>query len=85
MIDNIDELVAKAVENKQEIKRKPINLIVGDSEEEFRISAIGEKAIKIERWFKWEEVMEATELGREDSLEVAIMKIIDEFEPSEGS
>ena len=85
MIDNIDELVAKAVDNKQEIKREGLKLVIGDSEEDFRISGIGEKAVKIEKFIKYDDMIEAAELGRDDSLGVAIMKIIDEFEPSEDS
>jgi hypothetical protein len=83
MIDNIEELKNKAVEHKQEIKREGLNITIGDSEEDFRISGIGEKAVKIEKFIKYEDMIEAAELGRDDSLEVSIKKVIEEFEPSD--
>ena len=83
MIDNVEELKNKAVDYKQEIKREGLSIIIGDSEETFRISGIGEKAVKIEKFIKYEDMIEALELGRDDSLEIAIKKVIEDFEPSE--
>ena len=83
MSDNFEDLKNKAVENKQEIKREGLTILIGDAEEDFRISGIGEKAIKIEKFIKYEDIMEAAELGRDDSLGVAIKKVIEEFEPSD--
>ncbi|OQD59259.1 hypothetical protein MBBAR_5c01020 [Methanobrevibacter arboriphilus JCM 13429 = DSM 1125] len=83
MIDNVEELKNKAVDYKQEIKREGLSIIIGDSEENFRISGIGEKAVKIEKFIKYEDMIEALELGRDDSLEIAIKKVIEDFEPSE--
>jgi len=85
MIDNLDELIAKATDNKQEIKREGLKLKIGDSEEDFRISGIGEKAVKIEKFIKYEDIIEAVELGKGDGLETAILKVIDEFDPSGDS
>jgi len=84
MIDNLEDLRSKAVDYKQEIKREGLTLPIGDSEEDFRISGIGEKAVKIEKFIKYEDMMEAFEQGRDDSLEVMIKKVIEEFEPSNG-
>ncbi|RBQ22655.1 hypothetical protein ALNOE001_16740 [Candidatus Methanobinarius endosymbioticus] len=83
MIDNFEELKTKAVEHKQEIKREGLNITIGDAEENFRISGIGEKAVKIEKFVKYEDMIEAAENGRDDSLEVSLKKVIDEFEPSD--
>lgn len=83
MIDNFEDLKNKAVDHKQEIKREGLTLLIGDTEENFRISGIGEKAVKIEKFVKYEDMVEAAELGRADSLEVAIKKVIEEFEPSD--
>jgi len=83
MIDNFEDLKNKAVEFKQEIKREGLTLSIGDDEETFRISGIGEKAVKIEKFIKYEEMIEAMEQDRDDSLAVAIKKVIEEFEPSE--
>ena len=83
MIDNVEELKNKAVDYKQEIKREGLSIIIGDSEENFRISGIGEKAVKIEKFIKYADMIEALELGRDDSIEIAIKKVIEDFEPSE--
>ena len=83
MLDNVEELKNKAVDYKQEIKREGLSIIIGDSEENFRISGIGEKAVKIEKFIKYEDMIEALELGRDDSIEIAIKKVIEDFEPSE--
>ncbi|MDR2967302.1 MAG: hypothetical protein LBU74_05085 [Methanobacteriaceae archaeon] len=83
MIDNFEDLKNKAVEHKQEIKREGLTLSIGDDEETFRISGIGEKAVKIEKFIKYEEMIEAIEQGREDCLAVAIKKVIEEYKPSE--
>ncbi|KZX16320.1 hypothetical protein MBCUT_09330 [Methanobrevibacter cuticularis] len=83
MIDNFEELKNKAVENKQGIKKEGLNIIIGDTEEQFRISGIGEKAVKIEKFVKYEDMIEALEQGREESLELMIKKVIEEFEPSD--
>lgn len=82
MIDNFDDLKNKAVDNKQGIKKEGLNIIIGDNEENFRISGIGEKAVKIEKFVKYEDMIAAFEEGREDSLEVMIKKVIEEFDPS---
>ena len=83
MIDNFEELKNKAVDNKQEIKKEGLTVVIGDGEEQFRISGIGEKAVKIEKYIKYEEMIEAFEQGKEDSLEISIKKLIEGFEPSD--
>ena len=83
MIDNFEDLKNKAVEYKQDIKREGLTLLIGDDEETFRISGIGEKAVKIEKFVKYEEMIEAIEQGRDDSLAIAIKKVIEDYEPSE--
>ena len=83
MIDNFEDLKNKAVEHKQDIKREGLTLLIGDDEETFRISGIGEKAVKIEKFIKYEEMIEAAEQDRDDCLAVAIKKVIENFEPSE--
>jgi len=83
MIDNHEDLKNKAVEHKQDIKKEGLTILIGDDEETFRISGIGEKAVKIEKFVRYEEMTEANEEGRDDSLAVAIKKVIEEYEPSE--
>ena len=82
MIDNVEELKNKALDHKLGIKREKLNVTIGDSEENFRISGIGEKAVKIEKFIKYEDMIEDAELGRDANLKVSIKKIIEEFEPS---
>lgn len=83
MIDNFEELKNKAVENKQNIKKEGLTILIGDDEENFRISGIGEKAVKIEKFIKYDDMIEASEQSRDDSLAVAIKKVIENFEPSD--
>ncbi|MCL2116244.1 MAG: hypothetical protein FWH29_08485 [Methanobrevibacter sp.] len=83
MIDNFEDLKNKAVEHKQDIKKEGLTILIGDDEETFRISGIGEKAVKIEKFIKYEEMIEATEQQRDDCLAVAIKKVIEDYEPSE--
>ncbi|MDR0900626.1 MAG: hypothetical protein LBM26_03105 [Methanobrevibacter sp.] len=82
MSDNFEELKNKAVDNKQGIKKEGLTIIVGNNEEEFRISGIGEKAVKIEKFIKYEDMIEEFEQGNEDTLGIMIKKLIEEFEPS---
>ena len=81
MIDNVDELITKAVDNKQDIKRKTLDIMIGDEEQSFRISGIGQKAVKIEKYVKYEDIIEAVVERQAEGLESALLTIIDEFEP----
>lgn len=83
MIETIDELMNKAVDNKQEIKKEKLNIPIGDDEQNFRISGIGQKAIKIEKYVKYDEIMEALAQGKDNGLEQILFDIINEYEPEE--
>ena len=48
--------------------------------QEFRITGIGEKAIKIEKYVKYEDMMDAVMDGKEEGLEAIIMEFIEDFE-----
>ena len=48
MFDNLDDFKKKAIDNKANLKFKNITIPIGDGEQDFRITGIGEKAIKIE-------------------------------------
>ncbi|KZX13489.1 hypothetical protein [Methanobrevibacter filiformis] len=81
MEDLIELLKTKAVENKQGIKKEGLTVTIGDDEQKFRISGIGEKAVKIEKYVKYDEIIEVTEGGNDNGLEAAIKEVIEEYEP----
>ena len=80
MINNSEDLKNKAVENKMGLRKEYVNITVGDEEYGFRISGIGEKAVKIEKFIKYEDIIEAVENGNDNGLESIIKKIIEEYE-----
>ena len=53
MFDDVDEFKKKAIDNKNDIKRESVDIIIGEDEQSFRISGIGEKAVKIEKYFRY--------------------------------
>jgi hypothetical protein len=79
MTDLVEELKKKALEYKDDLKKEEILLKVGDIEQKFRLSGIGEKAIKIEKYIKYDEIAEAVEKGKE-SLEKDLKNFIEKFE-----
>ena len=79
MFDNIDDFKKKAMDNKANLKFKNISIPIGDGEQEFRITGIGEKAIKIEKYVKYEDMMDAVMDGKEEGLEAIIMEFIEDF------
>ena len=46
MFDNLDDFKKKAIDNKANLKFKNITIPIGDGEQDFRITGIGEKAIR---------------------------------------
>ncbi|ADC47271.1 hypothetical protein mru_1421 [Methanobrevibacter ruminantium M1] len=79
MFDNADDFKKKALDNKDELKREYINIPIGEDEQSFRISGIGEKAIKIEKYVKYDDMVDAVESGKEEGLEAVIMKFVEEY------
>ncbi|WP_409200906.1 hypothetical protein [Methanobrevibacter sp. DSM 116169] len=80
MINNAEDLKSKAIENKPGLRKEYVNIIVGDEEYGFRLSGIGEKAIKIEKFIKYDDIIDAVENGNDDGLEAIIKKIIEDYE-----
>ncbi len=80
MIDNAEDLKNKAVENKAGLKRKYVNIPIGDEEYGFRISGIGEKSVKIEKFIKYDDIYEAIESGNDNGLEAMIKQIIEDYD-----
>ncbi|WP_295721816.1 hypothetical protein [uncultured Methanobrevibacter sp.] len=83
MIDNVDDLKNKSLKYKPELKREQIHVPIGDMEYDFRISGIGEKSFKIEKYIKYDDIIEAIEAGNDDGLESIILELVDSFEPKE--
>ena len=80
MIDNADELRDKANEFKTGLKKQYVNIPIGDEEYGFRISGIGAKSVKIEKYVKYDDIYEAIESGNENGLEAMIKQIIEDYE-----
>ena len=83
MIDNAEELKNKAVDNKAGLKRQFVNIPIGDEEYGFRISGIGAKSVKIEKFIKYDDIFEAIESGNDNGLEAMIKQIIEDYEEDE--
>ena len=80
MIDNAEDLATKAQDNKAGLKRKYVNIPIGDEEYGFRISGIGAKSVKLEKFVKYDEIFEAIEAGNDNGLESMIKQIIEDYE-----
>ena len=84
MIDNADDLRDKANEYKNGLKRQFVNIPIGDEEYGFRISGIGAKSVKLEKFVKFEDIFEAIESGNDKGLEAMIKQIIEDYEEDDG-
>lgn len=80
MIDNANDLKEKAMANKMGLRRKYVNIPIGDDEYGFRLAGIGAKAVKLEKYVKYDDIMEAIEEGNDEGLEAMIKTIIEEYE-----
>ncbi|MBE6511271.1 MAG: hypothetical protein J6B73_02395 [Methanobrevibacter sp.] len=80
MIDNAEDLKEKALENKAGLKKQYVNIPIGDEEYGFRISGIGAKSVKLEKYVKYDEIFEALEAGNDTGLESIIKQIIEDYE-----
>ena len=80
MIDNADDLREKANEFKPGLKKQYVNIPIGDEEYGFRISGIGAKSVKIEKYVKYDDIFEAIDAGNDNGLEAMIKKIIEDYE-----
>ena len=80
MIDNAEDLKEKALENKAGLKKQYVNIPIGDEEYGFRISGIGAKSVKLEKYVKYNEIFEALEAGNDTGLESIIKQIIEDYE-----
>ena len=80
MINTAEELKDKANEYKTGLKKEYVNVKIGEEEYGFRISGIGAKSVKIEKYIKYEHIIEALESGNKTGLEALIKKIIEDYE-----
>jgi len=80
MIDNAEDLAKKAQDNKVGLKRQFVNIPIGDEEYGFRISGIGARSVKLEKFVKYDDIMEAIESGNDYGLEAMIKQIIEDYE-----
>ena len=80
MIDNADDLRKKAVDNKDDLKRKFVKVYIDDIEYNFKVTGIGEKSIKVEAFLKYEDIMDAVDMGKEDGIEYALKQFIEDYD-----
>ena len=80
MIDNAEDLATKAQDNKAALKRQYVNIPIGDEEYGFRISGIGAKSVKNDKFIKYDDIFEAIESGNDNGLEAMIKQIIEDYE-----
>ncbi|WP_296883971.1 hypothetical protein [uncultured Methanobrevibacter sp.] len=83
MIDNAEDLATKAQDYKTGLKRQYVNIPIGDEEYGFRISGIGAKSVKLEKFVKYDDIIEAIESGNDKGLEAMIKQIIEDYEEDE--
>jgi len=83
MIDNADDLRDKANEFKIGLKKQYVTLPIGDGEYDFKISGIGSKSVKLEKFVKFDDIFEAIESGNDNGLEAMIKQIIEDYEEDE--
>ena len=67
-------------EYKADLKRQYVNIPIGDEEYGFRISGIGEKSVKIEKFVKYDDIFEAIESGNDNGLEAMIKQVIEDYD-----
>ena len=65
MIENAEDLAQKAQDNKAGLKKQYVNIPIGDEEYGFRISGIGAKSVKLEKFIKYDEIFDAIEAGND--------------------
>ncbi|GAA5819758.1 MAG: conserved hypothetical protein [Methanobrevibacter sp. CfCl-M3] len=78
MEDLVEKLKNKALKFKDDLKREELSLSIGDNEHKFRLSGIGEKAIKLEKYIRYEDIVEEVENGKE-GLEKSLKSLIENF------
>ena len=78
-----EELKEKANEFKIGLKKQYVNIPIGNEEYGFRISGIGAKSVKLEKYVKFDEIAEAIESGNDNGLEAMIKQIIEDYEEDE--
>ena len=71
-----DEFRNVALLNKPDLRKKTVIIPISDNNYQFKISGIGQKAIKLEKYFYYSEIIDAVQEGIDDGLEFLIEQII---------
>lgn len=79
-LDSAAELKLRAKANKAALKRMTIESFVGTKKYEFKISGIGERAIKLEIYIAYEDISKELNAGNEINLEFILKEILVENE-----
>lgn len=71
-----DEFRNVAMLNKTDLRKKTVILPIGENQYQFKISGIGGKTIKLEKFFYYSEIIKAVQNGIDDGLEYLIEQVI---------
>ena len=71
-----DEFRNVALLNKPDLRKKTVIIPISDNNYQFKISGIGQKAIKLEKYFYYSEIIDAVQEGIDDGLEFLIEQVI---------
>lgn len=70
------ELKERALVNKDNLKRKFINITIGTKEYGFRLAGIGKKAIKLELFISYEDISKELRFGNDATLEFILYELL---------
>lgn len=71
-----DEFRNVATVNKSDLRKKSVIIPIDDNKYQFKISGIGQKAIKLEKFFYYSEIISSVQEGNDSGLEYLIEQII---------
>ena len=76
MLDSSTELRARALANKQALRKMTIESFIGIKNYEFRLAGIGRSAIKLEIYVSYEDIAKELNDGNEITLEYILKEIL---------
>lgn len=62
--------------NKKDLMKKTVIIPIGDNDYKFKISGLGQKAIKLENYFYYGEIIKKVQNGVDDGLEYLIEQLV---------
>ena len=71
-----DEFRNVAMVNKSNLRKKTVIIPIGDNRYQFKISGVGQMAIKLENYFNYSQIISTVQNGVDDGLEYLLEQII---------